>query len=419
MVNDGRGARRLRVMRVLTRMNVGGPAMEVTLLQRGLDRERYDQRLYTGHVTADEADYQALFVPDLDVRRIATLGRRIGAGGDARAFADLLREMRRFRPHIVHTHTAKAGVLGRLAAVAAGVPVRVHTFHGHLLHGYFPPFATRLMIGLERALARRSQCLVSVGERVRDELLEAGIGAARQYRVIAPGTALPPLPERADARRELGLPERGPVVAYVGRVTGIKRPDRFVDAARLVRAAVPGATFVVCGAGDRLAATRAAAADLGDAMRFVGWRADVHTVFAAADVVLLTSDNEGTPVSLIEAALAGRPAVATRVGSVGEVVEDGVTGLLAPPDAAALAAPTIRLLRDAGLRERLGRQAAERAVAEFGPGRLVAGTDDLYAEIAAERGWWPAAGNTADPGGGALIKPNFTMPAQIFKINNA
>src|SRR4051794_39629682 len=199
MGNDGRGMPRLRVMRVLTRMNVGGPAMEVTLLQRGLDRERYDQRLYAGHVSDDEADYQALFVPDLDVRRVATLGRRIGAGGDTRAFVDLLREMRRFRPHIVHTHTAKAGVLGRLAAIAARVPVRIHTFHGHLLHGYFSPRATRLMIGLERALARRSQRLVSVGERVRDDLLEAGIGTPGQYRVIAPGTDLPPLPERLAA----------------------------------------------------------------------------------------------------------------------------------------------------------------------------------------------------------------------------
>ncbi|MFI5914796.1 glycosyltransferase [Dactylosporangium sp. NPDC051541] len=381
--------RRLRILRVLTRMNVGGPSMQVTTLHRHLDPDRYEQRLCTGHVGEDEADYQALFAPELPVHRIPTLGRRIGPGGDAYAFAKLFAHMREFRPHIVHTHTAKAGVLGRLAAVAAGVPVRVHTFHGHLLHGYFSARATRVMTAVESALARRTQRLVSVGAQVRDDLLAAGVGVTRQYRVIAPGTVLPTLPDRAAARRELGLPDDGPVVAYVGRVTGIKRPDRFLAAARIVRAAVPETTFVVCGAGDRLAETRAAATDLGDAVRFTGWRADVHTVYAAADVVLLTSDNEGTPVSLIEAALAGRPAVATRVGSVDEVVCDNRTGLLTPPDAEPLAAATIRLLRDGSLRERLGRQAAEHAANAFGPGRLVSGIDRLYSELAVERGWWP------------------------------
>ncbi|GAA3455370.1 hypothetical protein GCM10018962_72030 [Dactylosporangium matsuzakiense] len=380
---------RLRVMRVLTRMNVGGPSMQVTTLQRHLDPARYDQRLYTGHVGDDEADYQALFAPDLPVHRIAGLGRRIGPGGDARAFAQLYAHMRRFRPHIVHTHTAKAGVLGRLAAVAAGVPVRVHTFHGHLLHGYFSPRATRVMVGVEAALARRTQRLVSVGARVRDDLLAAGIGDAVRYRVIGPGTVLPTLPDRAAARRELGLDGSGPVVAYVGRVTGIKRPDRFLAAARLVRATVPDAQFVVCGAGDRLTATRAAAADLGPAVRFTGWRADVHTVYAAADVVLLTSDNEGTPVCLIEAALAGRPCVATRVGSVHEVVVDARTGLLTDPAAEPLAAATVRLLQDEDLRARLGRQAADHAATQFGPSRLITGIDRLYAEIAVEHGWWP------------------------------
>ncbi|HLL67324.1 MAG TPA: glycosyltransferase [Micromonosporaceae bacterium] len=392
--------RRIRVMRVLARINIGGPAMQVTTLLRGLDPERYDHRLYTGHVAEDEADYQQLCAADTEVHRIQTLGRRVRAGGDARALADLVAQMRRFRPHIVHTHTAKAGVLGRMAALLARVPVRVHTFHGHLLHGYFPPAKTWLVTAAERGLARHTDHLVAVGDRVRDDLLQAGIGRATQYSVIAPGTVLKPLPDRLRARRLLGLPAHGPVVACVGRVTGIKRPDRLVAAARAVRHAVPGTTFVVCGDGDRLEETRRAAADLGNTMRFTGWRADVETVYAAADIAILTSDNEGTPVSLIEAALAGLPAVATRVGSVADVVTDQVTGLLCRTDADDLARQTVRLLRDDALRERLGRQARALAADRFAGQRLVADTDRLYTAIAVAHGWWraghPAASATRE-----------------------
>jgi glycosyltransferase involved in cell wall biosynthesis len=381
-------AQRIRVMRVLTRINVGGPAMQVATLLRGLDSARYDHRLYTGHVADDEADYHLLRAPDVAVRRIQTLGRRVRAGGDARALANLVAEMRRFRPHIVHTHTAKAGTLGRLAALLTRVPALVHTFHGHLLQGYFAPAKTRLVTAVERGLARRTDHLVAVGGRVRDDLLRSGVGRAHQYSVIPPGTALGPLPDRAGARHTLGLPVHGPVVAYVGRVTGVKRPDRLIAAARTVCRVVPSTTFVVCGAGDRLDETRRAAADLGDAMRFTGWRADVESVYAAADLVILTSDNEGTPVSLIEAALAGRPVVATRVGSVADVVADGVTGLLCRPDADDLARQTVRLLADPNERERMGERAYALAADRFGPDRLVADTDALYTSIAVARGWW-------------------------------
>ncbi|WP_432837661.1 glycosyltransferase [Dactylosporangium sp. CA-092794] len=381
---------RVRVMRVVTRLNVGGPAMQVSTLLRGLDPDRYDQRLYAGHVAPGEADYHALHGLDLPVHRVPALGRAVRAGGDCRALAELAAHMRRFRPHIVHTHTAKAGTLGRLAALVSGVPVRVHTFHGHLLHGYFPPVKTWLVTGVERLLALGTHRLVAVGGHVRDDLLRAGVGRAGQYRVIMPGTTIGPLPPRADARRALGLPPDGPVIAYVGRVTAIKGPERLVDVARRVLAAHPGATFVVCGEGDRLTATRAAAADLGPAVRFVGWRADVSTVYAAADLVMLTSDNEGTPVCLIEAALAGVPAVATRVGAVSDVVADGRTGVLCRPDAAELAEATLALLDDAAARARMAAAALRLSAERFGPERLVADTDRLYSAIAHERGWWPA-----------------------------
>jgi glycosyltransferase involved in cell wall biosynthesis len=375
-------------MRVIARMNVGGPALQVTTLMRGLDRQRFDQRLYVGQPGPDEGDYRELRARDVPVHPLATLGRAVHPGDDLRALAELVAAMRAFRPHVVHTHTAKAGTLGRVAATLAGVPVRVHTFHGHLLHGYFSPARTRLVVQVERALARRSSALVAVGGRVRDDLLAAGIGRPGQYAVVPPGVSLPAGPPRDEARRRLGLDGPGPVVAMVGRVTAIKRPDRMLDVARMVALSTPDVRFVVCGEGDALAATAARAVAQRLPVSFLPWRADVETVYAAADLALLTSDNEGMPVSLIEAALAGRAAVAADVGGVAEVVADGETGLLAAPDAAALSRAVLRLLADDELRAQLGRAARARAGTRFAGERLVADTEALYTRLAVERGWW-------------------------------
>jgi glycosyltransferase involved in cell wall biosynthesis len=245
------------------------------------------------------------------------------------------------------------------------------------------------VVATERTAARRCDRLVAVGARVRDELVAAGVGRRHQYVVVPPGTALGPLPDRAAARLALGVPGEEPVVAFVGRLTRIKRPDRLVSVARELRRLVPGVRFVVCGDGDAAGEVAAAAGEFGTALRSVGWRPDVETVYAAADLVLLTSDNEGMPVSLIEAGLAGVPVVATKVGSVGEVVEDGVTGLLGPCDAGELAARAARLLTDEPLRREMGLRARAWTEQRFGPGRLVSDVAAIYTSIAEERGWWP------------------------------
>ncbi|MGR8010905.1 glycosyltransferase [Streptomyces hypolithicus] len=376
-------------MRVIARMNVGGPALQVSTLMRGLDSELFDHRLFAGFVGPDEADYVEQRAPQVRVCPVPTLGRAVRPTDDLRALSALTAAMRRFRPHIVHTHTAKAGALGRTAAVLARVPVRVHTFHGHLLQGYFSPAKTRLVVQAERSLATVTDRLVAVGRSVRDDLLAAGIGRPGQYAVVPPGTTPAAAPGRSEARKQLGLPEDSLVVAYVGRVTRIKRPDRFLSVAREVRRAFPAARFLVCGDGD-LHGDLEAAGDLGDSLHLLGWRADVETVYAASDMVLLTSDNEGMPVSLIEAGLAGLPAVATNVGSVAEVVQDGQTGLLARRDADELTRHTVRLLGDDSLRRRMGEQARAWTARQFGAERLVQDTHDLYASIAVARGWWPS-----------------------------
>jgi glycosyltransferase involved in cell wall biosynthesis len=374
---------RLRVLRVIARMNVGGPALQVTGLVEGMDPQRFDHRLLTGSVAEGEADYIELRAPGLPHATVTGLGRSPKPLDDLRALRALRREIRAFRPHIVHTHTAKAGVLGRVAAKSAGVPALVHTFHGHLLHGYFSPAVTRGVVQVERTLARATTRLVAVGGQVRDDLLEAGIGTRDKYVVVPPGIALPPAPTRAEARAALGLPADAVVAVLVARLTTIKRPERFVEIARRLAATHPDAVFAVVGEGDLHEQLQREA---GPNVRFLGWRADVETVYAASDLAVLTSDNEGMPVSLIEAALSGVPAVSTRVGSVAEVVLDGRSGWLTDVSTDALATAVDRALADRTALVAAGVEARRHASASFGRSRLVADTERLYEEIAVEKG---------------------------------
>lgn len=355
------------------------------MLSEGLDPARFEQRLLTGLPEPEEGDYVALRAPDLAVRRVAGLGRAPDLTADVRALAEISRVIREFRPHIVHTHKAKAGVLGRLAAWGRRTPATVHHYHGHLLHGYFSPRKTQAIMAVERLLARRTVRLIAVGEQVRDDLLAVKVGTPSQWRVVAPGVAGAPAPDRSAARAALGLPETGLVVGFVGRLARVKQPERFVEMALLLSAEFPDASFVVAGDGDLLGRMRQVARPLGPRAVFLGWRSDVQTVYAACDVVALTSDNEGMPVSLIEAAAAAVPVVATDVGSAGEVVDDGVTGLLAPTDAHALATAAGRLLRDPALRSSMGHAAGRRFQERFAARRLVDDVTAIYEELAEEK----------------------------------
>ena len=362
----------------------GGPRCQATVLSRGLDPARFDQRLLVGAVGPEEGDYAALRAPDLKAESVVGLGREPHAGRDVRALYEISRIVREFRPHIVHTHKAKAGVLGRTAAWTHRVPATVHTFHGHLLTGYFSPAKTQR--GRERR-AHASRAGRPAWSRwatgCATSCSHARVGRRAQYVVVPPGTGFPSVPSREDARQRLGLPLDVSVVAFVGRLTGVKRPERFVDASIRLAATHPNAHFLVAGEGELLDSLRERAGPLGDRIRFLGWCADIEQVYAGSDVVMLTSDNEGMPVSLIEAAAVGIPAVTTRVGSAPEVVLDGVTGLVTATDTAELADATGRLLDDDQLRQRLGDAARLHASEQFGAARLVDDIARLYEQVAA------------------------------------
>lgn len=377
----------IRVMRVIARMNVGGPAVQVTGLMKNLEESRLDQLLVCGAVGPGEHDYLEGRDPGFPIHRIESLGRRISANDDLASASRLRQLVKQFRPHIIHTHTAKAGVVGRLPTVSRDVPIRVHTYHGHLLEGYFGALGTRAVVLTERILAHWTTYLLSVGTRVREDLLAAGIGRSDSFGVMPPGIEIPPDGDRSRTRTELGIDQTQPVISIIGRMVQIKRPDRLAEVIQRVNHAVPRLVVVVAGEGDQLDTFRSLAQGVN--VRYVGWRSDVENIHAASDLSLQASDNEGTPISLIEAGMAGRPVVATDVGSVSDVVRDGRTGLLRSREAPDLAEAVISLLRDSAWRQDLGQQAKTWTRDEFSAKRLATDHLGLYEELLSR--WRPPA----------------------------
>ena len=368
-----------KVIQIIARMNVGGPAVIVADLMRGLDSAKFEQRLITGYCAENEADYLETVATDIKATRIAGLGRSISPLADARAFFTLVAALKREKPDVIHTHTAKAGVLGRLAAIlAGGDALRVHTFHGHLLHGYFDGWKTQLVIAIEKFLAVRTDVLVAVGNQVKDDLLKAGIGRADQYQVFDPGLPAPKLYDKSLARKNIGLEEKALYCTFVGRLTQIKRPDRLLDVAAACMSRGLEIQFLVAGEGELFEESKSRATRESLPVTFLGWRSDIDQLFAASDMAILTSDNEGIPLTLIQAAFAGLPIVAPRVGSISDIVIDSETGFLTSPQAGAMASALSALVTDEDLRYELGSVGKAHAEKYFSLAKSLADHANLY-----------------------------------------
>ncbi len=376
----------IRVMRIIARMNVGGPAVQVSGLMRNMNSSEFDHRLYTGFCAADEADYLDTVAKDVNAIRIEGFGRSVSLGGDLRAFFTLVREIRNFKPHVIHTHTAKAGFLGRTASILSFTPsIRVHTFHGHLLIGYFGFFKRSLVVLAEKLLALYTHQLLAVGEKVRQDLLLAGIGKPEKFGLMPPGLEIGKLPNKKDSIEFYGLEKLTLQCAFIGRVTQIKRPDRFLDVVCEIKRRGVAIEFFMAGDGELLQNCRERITHDDLPVKVLGWQSDMEQVLSAADVVILTSDNEGTPLSLIQAGMAGLPVVTTRVGSVPEVVLDGVTGIVTSLDVQQIADALEKLAKSVELRVQMGTIAREFTLANFGVKRLIKDHEELYKKLIANR----------------------------------
>jgi glycosyltransferase involved in cell wall biosynthesis len=373
-------------MRIIARMNVGGPAVQVSGLMRGLNMVDFDHRLYTGFCSNDEADYLDVVARDIVAFRIQGLGRRVNLIEDFSVFRSLVSEIRRFKPHVIHTHTAKAGFLGRIASIVSLHPsIRVHTFHGHLLNGYFGNFKRSLIILAEKVLALSTDQLLAVGAKVRRDLLAVGIGNSEKFAVMPPGLEINSLPNQRTTQDFYGLSTQVLNCALIGRVTQIKRPDRFLDVVAEIKKRQVGIEFFIAGDGELLSVCRERIMREALPVKILGWQSDIEKVLAAADIVVLTSDNEGTPLSLIQAGMAALPVVTTNVGSIPEVVIDGITGIVTNVDVMEIADALEKLAGDAGLRGRMGSAAQGFTMANFGVNRLVNDHEELYKRLISNR----------------------------------
>jgi glycosyltransferase involved in cell wall biosynthesis len=353
-----------KVLHVIARMNVGGTARYVSELVANIP----DSKLATGFVQGSEVEDPS--VSKLPVIRINHLGRKISPINDYKSWRELRAIIREHKPEIIHTHTFKAGLIGRLVS---GTHKHIHTFHGHLFEdNSFSGLEKKVITLTEKFLARRTDVLISVGQNVGQELRDAGIGVDQKWVSIAPGVQPLPVTNRSVARISLGLPDSVLIVGWMARMAPVKNPQLLLEVAKQL----PEVQFVMAGGGDLLESIKANAPTN---VKVIGW-ADAATFWSAVDVAISTSDNEGMPVALIEAQLAGVPVIATNVGSNSEVIEDQVTGLIASKDVDALVGAVNRFTSLPALMRTQGDKGRERASKEFSLEKMIRSHADLYRE---------------------------------------
>jgi len=382
-------SRRIRVLRLFSRLNIGGPAIHVILTTAGLDPKRYDSLLVVGREGDREGNFLNLAeAKGIPLRIIPTFGRRIDPLRDLITLVSLFRLMRRERPDIVHTHTAKAGALGRVAARLAGVPVVVHTFHGSVFDGYFGPSVARFFQWIERILALGTDTIVAVSERVAADLAERKIAPRKKIEVVPLGLELGRFQDvqqrRGELRRELGVPPRARLVGSVGRLVAIKDLGTLLRSMVQLSATQPDAILLVVGDGpDRPALEmEAERLGLGSRARFLGFRDDLERIYADLDVAVNCSLNEGTPVALIEAMASGVPVLATAVGGTPDLLDEGRLGRLVPPgDPNALARALAESLSGGDDSAEKAAFARRSVLQRFSLERLLGDLDRLYLRL--------------------------------------
>jgi len=391
-----------KVLHIITRLDMGGSAQNTLLSCLGLDPALYSVTLVKGstvesNMTLEEAerlerDLASARSQGVTVITIPTLVRRISPWNDLRAFLAILRHLRRLRPGIIHTHTSKAGLLGRLAAWVARVPVVVHTPHGHVFYGHFGPALSRFFLLVERMLSRITDHLVALTPGEAEDYVDLGVMPPHKISVIPSGIDLRRFTDarvdRLSKRRELGLPPAALAIGFVGWLLPIKGLSFLVRAMPGVLARHPESLLVLVGKGDDEVQLRSLADSLGlnGRVLFLGWRADVDEILPCFDLLVLPSLNEGMGRVLVEAMAAGVPIVASRTGGVPDLVWDGQNGLLVPPaDSHALEQAVVELLGDEGERRRMAAR-GQRLCGQYSAESMVRQLSELYG-VLQERLW--------------------------------
>jgi glycosyltransferase involved in cell wall biosynthesis len=390
-----------RVLRILNRLAVGGPVLNATYLTKYLAPE-FETLLVVGEREEHEKSAEHLTTKlGISYTTIAGMGRSVNPLSDYKAYGDLKKLIQSFKPDIVHTHAAKPGAIGRLAASAMKVPVIVHTFHGHVFHSYFSSVKTKFYINTERYLARKSNAIIAISEQQKKELAhQFRIAPEEKFRVIPLGLDLDAFATAQDEKRkkfrtEFGVEDEEIAIGIIGRLVPIKNHYLFLKAiAHVLHHTGKKVKAFIIGDGETRPDLENVAQQAGIAFStensgthpyplvFTSWRRDVDVIMAGLDIVTLTSFNEGTPVSLIEAQAANKPIVSTRVGGIADIVLEGKTALLADvQDGDTFADHLLQLVQNDALRHDLGHTGRQHVIERFSYQRLMHDMTTLYREL--------------------------------------
>ncbi len=380
--NHMAGDSKVRVLHLVTRMNVGGVAVLIDNLLENIDSSKFETVLVTGRCEAPEGDYLEGKKPSYRLLRLRQFHKSLNISDDISSLLTLIKIIREFKPDIIHTHTSKAGVFGRVIIKLVAPKTKVvHTFHGHLLIGYFNPLKLSIVKFVEKFLGVFSDSLVAMGTQVRDDLVDAGIAPIQKFSVFFPGLEMPVFPDRTVAKSALGVDLNSLYCTFIGRLTKIKRPDRLLEVSKIVHQENLNIKFLVVGDGDLAAEMRQAALNEKLPIQFLGWRSDIPAVLSATDILILTSDNEAVALTLIEASQAGVPVVTTPAGSVRDIAVDGKNGFVAGFDAKSLAKGVLKLAESPELRRKMGAAGQKRAGELFSISHMVESHESLYQEL--------------------------------------
>lgn len=381
-----------KILRVITRLNIGGPAQHAIFLTENLNEGFFESKLIIGSIDSEEGDMSFLARDKaVSFTEITELQNEASLLSDFKAFLKLYRIIKKEKPNIVHLHLFKARVLGGLAAKLAGVPIIIETFHGHVFSEYYGTLKTAIILLIERFIGRFVvDEIIAISNEQKDDLIQFGISKPDKTKVINIGLELERFldveEKMGELRKELDLGDECTLIGVIGRLVSIKGHQYFLKAAKDVLNTFGDSSvrFLVIGDGELRKKLESHCREIGieGSVTFLGWRDDLEPIYADLDVVVLSSLNEGTPVSVIEAMASGKAVVATRVGGVSDLIEDGISGMLVPSkDPISLAQAIIKLLKDPNLRLRLGNEGRKRVYPEYDVSNLVNNMKDFYKEL--------------------------------------
>jgi len=372
----------LKVISFIARMNVGGPAVLVDLLCENLQNSGFDHLLVTGFCGQGEIEYEKFSFAKYPVLRLANFGQRKGIIKDFSVLLKIRNIIKTNKPDIIHSHTAKAGVLMRMASMTLPKKFKVvHTYHGHVFNGYFNKAISRLIIFVERFLAHFTDKIISIGKQTSHDLIKERIGGVKLHQVIYPGISIPKLKSRDLACRSLNLSPKVTYVVWIGRMVEVKKPERMLEVAEIIKRGNSSVKIVMVGDGPLLESIEGKARETDLPIQFLGWKTDIGVILSLAEVLVLTSINEGSPLVVVEAQMSGIPVVTTKVGSIPELLLDGVSGYSLEYDANDFAKLILNLVKNPSLRKTFSKSARRHSRDKFNKTKYLKEHIDLYTSL--------------------------------------